>query len=52
LTKNPGYWSGSERVKNTQVWRVDNPDWAKEKKKPTIRGRACRALKIPVSTVS
>jgi len=52
LAKDPDYWSGPERVKNTQLWRVDNPDWATGKKKQNTKGRAARALKIAVSTLS
>jgi len=52
LAKYPDYWSGPERVKNTQVWRVDNPDWATGKKKQNIGGRAGQAHKIRASTLS
>jgi hypothetical protein len=48
LAKYPDYWSGPERVKNTQEWRVEHPDWAKEK---ITKGRTGQALKIPVSTL-
>jgi hypothetical protein len=52
LAKDPDYWSGPERVKNTQDWRVDHPDWASEIKKRNSSGRAGQVHKSRVSTLS